>query len=147
MRTTIAAALVLAFAACGGDVELSLTEPGQIDACDQLATTEINLVGVWIVDQWGCIGQASPTGAMDCDPTGLDWSNDAEITIGAVDADTFTVSIDGSTMTAEANGEATAGGDMPDGDSVGVNLCADGSLYVGMFDASDNTFGAYATRR
>ena len=147
MRTTIASALVLALAACGGDgAELSLTEPGQIEACGAV-TTEVNLVGVWLVDQWGCIGQASATGAMDCDPTGLDWSNDAEVTITRVDADTFTVSIDGATMTAEANGPATAGGEMPDGDRVGVNMCPDGSLYIGMSDAGDSIFGAYATRR
>ena len=149
MRTTIASALVLALAACGGDgAELSLTEPGQIsaDTCD-LATAEVDFVGVWLVDQWGCIGRASPNGALDCDPEALDWSNDAEITISRVDADTFTIAIDGSTMTAEVNTPADAGGEMPDGDYVGVNLCANGSMYVGVSSSANDIFGAYATRR
>ena len=147
MRTTIASALVLALAACGGDgAELSLTEPGQIEACGAV-TTEVNLVGVWLVDQWGCIGRASPNGALDCDPEALDWSNDAEITISRVDADTFTIAIDGSTMTAEVNTPADAGGEMPDGDYVGVNLCANGSMYVGVSSSANDIFGAYATRR
>ena len=149
MRTTIASALVLALAACGGDgAELSLTEPGQIsaDACD-LATAEVDFVGVWLVDQWGCIGRASPNGALDCDPEALDWSNDAEITISRVDADTFAVVIDGSTMTADMNTATSVNGVMLDGDSVGVVACAGGSMYIGVSSDENDLFGAYATRR
>ena len=147
MRTTIASALVLALAACGGDgAELSLTEPGQIEGCADTASGA-DFAGVWLVDQWGCIGRASPNGALDCDPAALDWSNDAEITISRVDADTFTIAIDGSTMTAEVNTPADAGGEMPDGDYVGVNLCANGSMYVGVSSSANDIFGAYATRR
>ena len=149
MRSTLASALVLALAACGGDgAELSLTEPGQIsaDTCD-LATAEVDFVGVWLVDQWGCIGRASPNGALDCDPEALDWSNDAEITISRVDADTFTVSIDGSTMTADMNTATSVNGVMLDGDSVGVVACAGGSMYIGVASEENDLFGAYATRR
>lgn len=148
MRTTIAAALVLALAACGGDdgAELSLTEPGQIEGCAD-AVSGADFAGVWLVDQWGCIGRASPNGALDCDPTALDWSNDAEITISRVDADTFTVSIDGSTMTADMNTATSVNGVMLDGDSVGVVACAGGSMYIGVASEENDLFGAYATRR
>lgn len=147
MRTTIAAALVLAIAACGGDdAELSLTEPGQISADECSLSAVHNYVGVWLVDQWGCMGRASATGAMNCDATALPWSNAAEITISAVDADTFTVSIDGSTMTAEPNGPTSIGG-FAGSVNVGLNGCADDRMFVLAVSEADDTFGAYATRR
>ena len=148
MRTQIAAAaLVLALAACGGDgAELSLTEPGQIsaDACDLSATHDY--VGVWLVDQWGCMGRASATGAMDCDAAALPWSNAAEITISAVDADTFAVSIDGATMTAELSSPTSIGG-FAGSVSVGLNGCDDDRMFVIVSSDTNDTFGAYATRR
>ena len=147
MRTQIAAALALALAACGGDgAELSLTEPGQIDAEECALSMTHSYPGVWLVDQWGCMGRASATGAMNCDATELPWSNAAEITISAVDADTFAVTIDGSTMTAEPNGPTSIGG-FAGSVNVGLNGCADDRMFVLAVSDADDTFGAYATRR
>lgn len=146
MRTTTIAALLVTLAACGGDGGLSLTEPHSIEACD-LAAPGFGFVGQWSVDEWGCIGRTAPGGATNCDPASLPWSDGVALSIAAVDADMFTVTIDGGMMTDDANGSELSG---PINASTSMIFagCADGSAFVIANDtATMDSFGAFAHRR
>ena len=147
MRTaTLAAALLVSLAACGGDGGLSLTEPNQIDfaECSPVAS---DMAGRWIVDEWGCIGRASPTGAMNCDPALLPWVDGEEIVMVAAGPDSFTLTIAGESALAQPSGEGTVSAELSAG-GVGVTTCANGSALIGFHakPPSTDAFGAYARR-
>ncbi len=147
MRTaTIAAALVIALAACGSDGGLSLTEPHQIAACD-LATSGFDFVGEWTIDQWGCIGRSSPGGAMNCDPVALPWVDGDRINITSSDNVSFTVTLPGGTMTVDTDGRELSGSVSAATDLL-IAGCADGSAFVLAYaTATSDSFGAFAHRR
>lgn len=145
MRTaTIAAALVIALAACGGDGGLSLTEPNQIDlaACNPTAAP---LAGGWVIDQWGCIGRESPNGAIDCDPSALPWLDGQEIDLAQLGVETFTLTIGAASATAQPSGSASVSATVSGGE-LSVTTCADGGALVEFLADRDN-FAAYAHRR
>ena len=151
MRTTIAAALVIALAACGGDGGPSLTEPNQIDlgACTHAAAAAI--AGRWIVGEWGCLGRTSPSGFVECDPELMPWVDGEPITLVRAGIETFTLTIGGEMALAQPSGEASVSAELTDG-QINISTCADGSALVmystaavvGQFDTS---FAAYAHRR
>lgn len=147
MRTaTLAAALLVSLAACGGDGGLSLTEPHQIAACN-LAPSGFSFVGEWTVDQWGCIGRAAPGGATNCDPAALPWNDGDKINVTSTDNVSFTVTLPGGTMTVAANGSELSGSVSAATDLL-IAGCDDGSVFViANATATADSFGAYAHRR
>ena len=153
MRTPIAAALVIALAACGGDGGLSLTEPNQIDFTKCMPDASADLAGRWAVDEWGCVGRASATGAMNCDPGSLPWVDGELITLTHAGIETFTLTIGGESATAQPSGNARVSADFMAGGMISIGVCTDGSAVV-QFSAepvSGNLFGddfaAFAHRR
>lgn len=149
MRVTYIAAVLSALAACGGGDGLSLTEPGQVPPCD-VATGAFEFAGVWQVEEWGCYGRSSASGvAGDCDPNSLTWTSTPEIAVTAAGADAFRIVIDGITIDAMQDG-INLGGFVSAGNSLSLNGCADGSVYVlaGYSAGAElETFAAYAHRR
>lgn len=149
MRLTYAAVLFLALAACGGDGGLSLTEPGQVPPCD-VATGFFDFVGVWQVEEWGCYGRTTASGAPgNCDPNTLTWTSTPEIAITQAGVDMLRIVIDGLTIDAMQDG-VSLGGFASAGNSLSLAGCADGSVYVlaAYGSAAElESFAAYAYRR
>ncbi len=146
MRTTIAAALVIALAACGGDGGLSLTEPNQIDfaAC---AAVVADLSGRWEVDEWGCSGRSDAAGGPNCDAAALPWADGEAITLAKSGAENYELTIGGETATAQPIGPTGYGADLAAGGDVTITACASGVALVAFHGAGENTFAAYAHRR
>ncbi len=145
MRTTNAAALVIALAACGGDGGPSLTKPHQIDtaACVEAPG---EFPGTWVVDEWGCEVRAIADGGPNCDPESLTLSDGERIVVASAAGGDYSMTIGGETVTAYGSASAI-GGDLAAGGHVGIMTCADSDALVS-FDAEDgSTFLAYAHRR
>lgn len=145
MRTaTLTAALLVTLAACGGDGGLSLTEPNQVDltAC---TPTSAPLAGGWRIGEWGCVGRASPTGAIDCDPDALPWFDGQEIDLAPLGVETLTLTIGAASGTAQPSGSASVSASVAGG-QMSVTTCADESALI-EFIAGSDTFAAYAHRR
>lgn len=145
MRTTVAAALVLALAACGGDGGLSLTEPHQVDV-DACAPVVVDLAGRWKVDEWGCEVRANNAGGPNCDPGALPWADGEEIAMVKAGADNYTLTIGGESATAQLSGTNYAA-DLAAGGTIIAIGCADESMLVVFMGSGSNTFAAYAHRR
>lgn len=145
MRTATIAATLIALAACGGDDGLSLTEPHQIDlaACNSTAAP---LAGGWVIEQWGCIGRESPSGAIDCDPAALPWFDGQEIDLAPLGVETFTFTIGAESGTAQPSGDASVSVDLASG-SIQFATCADKRALVWFSARTTDDFGAYAHRR
>lgn len=147
MRTaTIAAALLVSLAACGGDGGLSLTEPHQLDLT-QCTLTPIDVVGQWVIDEWGCEGRPDVNGGPKCDGSKLRFDDGDEMTVVAAGADSFTLTLGGvsASMMATTNG---AGGFLADDDSISIEGCSNGSAVVLYVDSEfGDAFAAYAHRR
>lgn len=152
MRTaTLAAALLVSLAACGGDGGLSLTEPHQLDleACAPVAA---DLTGRWEVDQWGCEGRATANGAANCDPASLPWGDGEQIAMARAGAG-YSLTIGSETVVIVQSSSASYGAELAAGGHIGITACGNGSILV-FFEAdprNGNAFGdafaAYAHRR
>lgn len=152
MRTaTIAAALLVSLAACGGDGGLSLTEPHQLDleACAPMAA---DLTGRWVVDAWGCQVGADEATAK-CDPAALPWNDGEEIALSRSGAENYSVTIGGETATAVPSSTNGYGADLASGGSLGLTACGNGAVLVFFYAdpvggaSFGDAFAAYAHRR
>ena len=147
MRTaTLAAALLVSLAACGGDGGLSLTEPHQLDL-EACALTAIDVTGQWVVEEWGCEGRPDVNGGPNCDGSKLRFADGDALTIAATGAESFMFTIGGESISAMAS-SVGASGRFSDNDSISVEGCADGRVVVLYMDSEfGDAFAAYAHRR
>lgn len=146
MRTaTLAAALLVSLAACGGDGGLSLTEPHQLDleACAPVAA---DLAGRWEVDEWGCEVRADIDGGPKCDASELPWSDGEVITMVKSGVENYALTIGGETATAQPIGATGYGADLAAGGSVTFTACANMDALV-TFRGTASIFAAYTHRR
>ena len=147
MRTaaTIAAALALALAACGGDGGLSLTEPHQVDL-EACAPVVVDLTGRWEVDEWGCEVRADIDGGPGCDASELPWQDGEAISLVKSGVENYALTIGGETATAQPIGPTGYGADLAAGGTITITACANGAALV-TFRGAASVFAAYTTRR
>lgn len=146
MRTTIAAALVIALAACGSDGGLSLTEPHQLDV-ESCTLTAIDVTGQWIIDEWGCEGRPDVNGGPNCDGANLRFADGDALVVTATGVDSFMLTIGGESISAMAS-SVGASGRFADDDSISVEGCADGRVIALYMDSEfGDAFAAFAYRR